>query len=198
MNQFVILNIGCGKTRIPGSIGIDRASIEGFTDIVHNLDLVPYPFQDASVDEIHLYHVLEHLENPVKIMEEIHRILKPGGMLYMRVPHFSSMGAFSDITHKRPFGYTSFDCFQKGALFNYYSQVEFEFVKKRLKYFGQYPNQGVYAKHIHPNTCPFPVRPFVHLMNFLMNLSPVFFERFWCYWFGGACEVELEMRKPAV
>ena len=59
-----IVNIGCGKTRIPGSIGLDVVKIKGFVDKVHDLNKTPYPFKSNSVDEIHMYHVLEHLDKP--------------------------------------------------------------------------------------------------------------------------------------
>ena len=191
----IILNLGCGKTRIPDSIGVDGVKVEGCVDVVHDLNVVPYPFEDSYADEIHLYHVLEHLDNPVEKLEEIHRILKSGGVLYLRVPHFSSMGAFTDITHKRPFGYGSFDGFEKNHYQHFYTKVEYEVLKKEIKYFGLYPNTGVYEKHVHPNKCSRLVRPFVLLVNFLINLSPTFFERLWCYWVGGAAEIEVWLKK---
>jgi len=189
----VVVNIGCGPTRIPDSVGLDRVPIDDFVDIVHDLNITPYPFQENSVDEIHIYHVLEHLTDPISKLEDLHRILKPGGIIHIRVPHFSSMGAFTDMTHIRPFGYMSFDCFQKNDAQHYYTKVEFNILKKELKYFGQYPNSGVYAQYIHPNRCHPLVKPFVLGINFLMNLSPIFFERIWCYWVGGACEVVIDM-----
>lgn len=191
----VILNIGCGKTRIPNSIGVDRVKIENYVDIVHDLEALPYPFPDNYADEIHMYHVLEHLSSPLQKVEELHRILKPGGLLHIRVPHFSSMGAFSDITHVRPFGYISFDCLQPDTYHHFYTEVQFEILNKEIKYFGLYPNTGVYEKYIHNNKCPLFLRPFVRFLNFLINLSPTFFERFWCYWVGGAIEVVVDLRK---
>ena len=193
--EKVILNLGCGKTKIPNSIGVDRVKIENYVDVVHNLDKVPYPFESNSADEIHFYHILEHLHNPVEKLEEIHRILKPGGILYIRVPHSSSMGAFTDLTHMRPFGYFSFDCFQKNHYQHSYTNVEFEILKKEIKYFGLYPNAGFYEKYIHPNQCPWYAKPFVRLINFLIKLSPTFFERIWCYWVGGATEIVVNLKK---
>lgn len=193
--KTVILNLGCGRTRIPGSIGVDCVKIPDSVDVVHDLNVLPYPFESNFADEIHFYHVLEHLDNPVAKLEEIHRILKPGGVLYMRVPHFSSNGAFTDITHKRPFSYFSFDVFEEGNYHSFYTKVRFEILKKELKYFGMYPNSGVYEKYIHANQCPIVARPVVRILNFMMKLSPMAFERLWCYWVGGACEVSLEMRK---
>lgn len=191
----IIINLGCGKTRIPGSIGVDVVKIPGSVDVVHDLNIAPYPFESNVADEIHFYHVLEHLDNPVAKLEEIHRILKPRGVLHMRVPHFSSNGAFTDITHKRPFAVCSFDIFEEGNYHNFYTKVRFQILKKELKYFGMYPNEGVYAEYIHANQCPMLARPFVRAINFLMNLSHTAFERFWCYWVGGACEVVIDMRK---
>lgn len=190
-----ILNLGCGTTRIPGSIGVDVVKIKNYVDIVHNLDKTPYPFKSNSVDEIHMYHVLEHLQNPLEKMEEMHRILKPGGKLYLRVPHFSSMGAFSDITHVRPFGYTSMDIFSEDDYHSFYTKARFKINKKVIKYSGLYPNSGIYEKYIHKNQCPTLARPFVLFINFLISLSPIFFERVWCYMVGGATEVVYEFEK---
>lgn len=194
-NTKIILNLGCGKTKIPNSIGVDRVKIQNFVDVIHDLDTIPYPFDGNSINEIHIYHVLEHLHDPVKKIEEMYRILKPGGMLYIRVPHFSSMGAFSDITHVRPFGYTSFDVFDKNDSHHFYNMSVFQIIKKEIKYFGLYPNDGVYAKYIHKNACPLLIRPFIRLINFLIRCSPLFFERIWCYWVGGATELVVNMRK---
>lgn len=190
-----VLLLGCGKTRIPGAIGVDRTPIDGYVDVIHDLDIIPYPFEDNSASEIHLYHVLEHLHDPLKKLEELHRILMPEGILFIRVPHFSSMGAFSDMTHVRPFGYTSFDCLQKDSYHHFYTSVAFEVLNKEIKYFGLYPNKGLYEQYIHKNQCSFLMRPFVHLVNYLIRLSPMTFERLWCYWVGGATEVVITLRK---
>jgi len=174
---------------------MDVVPLDGFVDVVHDFNIVPYPFADSTFSEIHAYHVLEHLKEPIIAMEELHRLLVPGGMLHIRVPHFSSMGAFTDMTHRRPFGYTSFDCFQKDHAQHYYTKAEFDIVHKEIKYFGLYPNNGVYEKYVHKNSCLFVLRPFVLAVNALICLSPTFFERFWCYWVGGAGEIVLTLKK---
>jgi len=190
-----ILHVGCGKTKIPGSICVDIVEIPGFVDIVHDLNKYPYPFTNNSFDEIHMYHVLEHLDNPLKTIEEMHRILKIGGIFYIRVPHFSSMGAFSDITHKRPFGYSSFDCFEEANSYHFYTKVKFKIIKKKIKYLSHCPNKGIYDKYIYKNTCQYFLRPIIRALNFLIALSPMFFERFWCYWVGGAMEFSVILQK---
>jgi SAM-dependent methyltransferase len=193
----LILNLGCGRTRIPQAVGVDCVMIPGTVDVVHNLNITPYPFKTNSVSEIHFYHVLEHLDDPLKKLEEIHRILMPNGILYVRVPHFSSSGAFTDITHKRPFSYFSFDVFAHDNYHDFYTSIRFEICNRQIKYFGLYPNDGVYEQHVHKNQCMLLARPVVRLINWLISLSPVAFERFWCYWVGGACEVVFTLRKKA-
>lgn len=195
MIKKIVLNLGCGTTRIPGSIGVDKTKIAKFVDVVHDLDVLPYPFKSGSVDEIHMYHVLEHLHDPIKKLEELYRILKPKGVAYIRVPHFSSVGAFSDITHIRPFGYTSFDILVPTDPHHFYTAVKFNIAQKEIKFFGMYPNSGLYEKYVHKNKCPYIIRPFIHFINFLIRLSPTLFERFWCYWVGGATEVVISLKK---
>lgn len=190
-----ILNLGCGQTRIPNSIGVDFAKHSNYVDVVHNLNLVPYPFKSGSISEIHIYHVLEHLSQPIKIIEELHRLLMTNGKIFLRVPHFSSLGAFTDITHVRPFAFHSFDCFEINDYFHFYTKANFKILSKEIKYFGLYPNDGIYAKFIHPNKCPFFLKPFVRIINFLIRLSPDAFERIWCYWVGGATELVITMEK---
>ena len=190
-----VLNLGCGRTRLPNALGIDKYRIEDFVDLILELDITPYPFKDNSIDEIHCYHVLEHLHDPLKKLEELHRILKPGGVIYIRVPHFSSMGAFTDLTHIRPFGYYSFNSLEDGEYHHFYSKSVFKILHKEIKYLGLYPNSGIYEQYIHKNECPLLARPFIHLINYLIRLSPMAFERFWGYWVGGATEISLIMKK---
>lgn len=53
-------------------------------DIVGDIHAIPLP--DASVDGIFCLAVLEHVQNPIKAVEEMYRILKPGGKILIYVP----------------------------------------------------------------------------------------------------------------
>jgi predicted SAM-dependent methyltransferase len=55
------LNLGCGSDYRQGYINVDRVS--GVADVVHDLNVFPYPWSDNSVDEIVARHILEHLED---------------------------------------------------------------------------------------------------------------------------------------
>lgn len=83
------LNIGAGKTRIPGWTPIDRKlGTEAF----------PLNYADNSVEEIRASHILEHFsfrEVP-QALEEWKRVLKPGGKLRVSVPDFQKIVAHYD------------------------------------------------------------------------------------------------------
>lgn len=101
------LNLGCGKTIKEGWINVDLIENEG-VDVVWDLNKFPYkPFKDNEFDYILLDGILEHLDNPEKVIQELWRISKKGAEILITVPHFSSWQAWGDITHKRPFNHTS-------------------------------------------------------------------------------------------
>ena len=92
------LNVGCGQIRIPDSIGVDfdPATV---ADVIHDLDSFPWPFEDASFDRIVCSHVLEHLKTPWRAMNELIRIARPGALVEIATPHYSSPDSWGDITH---------------------------------------------------------------------------------------------------
>ena len=97
-----VLDIGCGSAKVPGSVGLD-VSPDTAADIVHDLDVFPYPIQDESFDDILLQDVLEHVQQPIRLFEELHRIARPGACIQLRTPHFSSVLAYGDPTHRHAF-----------------------------------------------------------------------------------------------
>lgn len=95
------LNLGCGNNYLQGYINVDR--VPGIADTVHDLDKIPYPWPDNSADEILMRHVLEHLQDVRKVMDELWRLLKPGGSLVLYVPHFSHFQALTHPEHRHAF-----------------------------------------------------------------------------------------------
>jgi ubiquinone/menaquinone biosynthesis C-methylase UbiE len=103
----VIIELGCGQKKKPGSITIDRVDLPN-VDIVADME-EGLPFlPDNSVGAIHCRSVLEHIENFESLMREITRVLKKDGKANIFVPHFSNPYYYSDYTHKRFFGLYSF------------------------------------------------------------------------------------------
>jgi SAM-dependent methyltransferase len=56
-------------------------------------DLLEQPFAAATFDAAIAEQVFEHLYTPVEYMKELHRLLKPGGVLYVAVPNFGGLAA---------------------------------------------------------------------------------------------------------
>lgn len=76
-------------------------------DVLHDLEKLPYPFDDDSFDEVHAYEVLEHTGQQgdwrffFAQFSELWRVLKPGGYLAATCPDYRSMWALGDPSHKR-------------------------------------------------------------------------------------------------
>jgi predicted SAM-dependent methyltransferase len=130
MNTLVpkILDLGCGKKKRPGAIGVDYSDRHN-ADIIHNLNVFPYPLMDNEFDEIYLDNVLEHLDDPMRVMEEVHRISKTGGQVKVIVPYFRSVWAFIDPTHQHFFTVDSFAYYDPDHLIC----QRYDYVKTRFK-----------------------------------------------------------------
>lgn len=79
------INLGCGNNPQDGYINYDKYPIDDRVKYI-DLNVLPLPFKDNSVDEILLSHVLEHLFYPYEVIMECYRILKKGGVLYVNLP----------------------------------------------------------------------------------------------------------------
>lgn len=130
-NKKIKLDLGCGMFKKEGTIGVDF-NPNTQADIVHDLNQFPYPFPDDYADEIYCSHILEHLPNLVKVMEEMHRIGKPGCKVFIKVPYWSSYRAFKDPTHTRFFTEETFDYFTPQSKCNFYTKARFKILKKKL------------------------------------------------------------------
>lgn len=186
------LDIGCGPNKTAGAVGLDILALPG-VDVVHDLNNIPYPFADSSFDEVHCNHVLEHVPDLSATMKEIYRIMRPGGILYIRVPHASCCTtAWADPTHKRFFVHRSFEHFDsRNDIYQF--GTDFRIRKRRLHYYlfnGK--RNGVKLQRM-----PLWLG---YIINFAANLNlttQAIFERLLCYYVGGFEEMyfELEVHK---
>jgi SAM-dependent methyltransferase len=127
-----ILDIGCGFRKAKDAVGIDILP-QSEADIIWNLNKFPWPVPDNEFDVIIAQDILEHLEDIPRVMEEVHRLAKPGARLIIRVPHFSSFDAFTDPTHKHFFSSCSFDYFIPGTkYYQKYRQSQVRFSKEKI------------------------------------------------------------------
>lgn len=101
------LDLGCGRRKREGWTGVDSNPAVS-PDVLHSLERFPYPFADSSVDEVVMDNSLEHLHDQLGVMEELHRVAKPGALITLHVPYFRSHWAFNDPTHVRFFSVEAF------------------------------------------------------------------------------------------
>jgi len=102
-----VLNLGCGLRHMVGAVNVDAYECAK-PDVLHDLNVTPYPFENDEFDRIYAHHVFEHLPNWWGAFEECGRILKPGGILEISVPAASSDTALTYKDHVRVFAQCSF------------------------------------------------------------------------------------------
>ena len=135
-----LLDLGCGRTKRPGAIGVDRNPSVG-ADVLADLDRTPYPFGDDSFDEILLDNVLEHLADVPATMRELFRIARPGALVIVKVPYFRSKWAAIDPTHRHLFTVESMSYFDRRHPFHdQYRYAEVDLRVERVSF-----NDGVHA-----------------------------------------------------
>lgn len=113
-----LLDLGCGRGEfLRGFIrcgldgcGVDQSSIAKSicpeAEILQSdLENEPLPYDDNSFDVVFSKSVLEHFYYPEKLVMEIYRIVKPGGLVITMVPDWESVYKtfYEDYTHRTPF-----------------------------------------------------------------------------------------------
>ena len=76
------------KNEKKGFIEVDILKLEG-VDIVHDLNYTPYPFENNVSDEISMNNVLEHINNILRVIDELYRIGKNKCIINITVPYFN-------------------------------------------------------------------------------------------------------------
>lgn len=97
------IDLGCGDNKREGFKGVDLFKTKS-TDYVHDLLKFPWPFKTGSVEEAHSSHFFEHIPAKMrpKFMDELYRVLEPGGKATIICPYYRSVRAIQDFTHEWP------------------------------------------------------------------------------------------------
>ena len=168
------LNLGSGPDIKKGYVNMDILNMPG-VDIVHDLNKFPWPIKANTFEEIYASHVLEHVDNLIEVMKELHRISKNHAKIIIRAPHFSCGVTYRDPTHKRAFSYFTYDYFTDKC---FYGLTKFKISKRKLNF----------------TRWAFPFLNYI--FNPLINLSPEIYERFFCWMLPcSECLFELEVIK---
>lgn len=98
---MVRLDLGCGKNPREDFTGVDVRDFG--QEIVCDLR-GDWKWEDDSVDEVHCSHFVEHLtaQERIHFVNELYRVLKPGGKATIITPHWASNRAYGDLTHQWP------------------------------------------------------------------------------------------------
>jgi hypothetical protein len=131
-------------------------------DILHDLTVVPWPIEDNYADSIYSSHVVEHLPELGPFLDEVVRIAIDGADFELIFPHYSR--SWFSNQHKRAYGI---------HILQGFPQFEVYDIKLKYTWWGW--------KHWYK----FPAYITLATIEFFANLSPKFWERVWCYWFGG-------------
>lgn len=167
------LNVGCGSDIRNGWVNLDVAKLDG-VDVVHDIEKLPLPFPDYSFDEILCKDVLEHVDY-VKVLRDLHRILKAGGRLTIRVPHFSSRNNFADPTHKKMFSIQTFNFFVKNGPYRSWDKRSYYFDFSFNKISGSKIIFSKYLFYDYPLEFLFNICPYLqnlYEMTFLSRFFP--------------------------
>jgi SAM-dependent methyltransferase len=179
------LDVGCGDKKREGYTGMDVVSLP-CVDIVHDMNLTPWPFTDSTFDEVIFDDVLEHSTNLLGILSEVFRVAKPGAIIKISTPHFSSDNMYSDPTHTTFFSSRSFNYFDKSLAYKhsfYLKDVDFRIIKCHISFREYFTYSGK--------------RPLFNPLKwfgieFLVNKNKRIYERLFC-WILPAAELYFEL-----
>jgi SAM-dependent methyltransferase len=111
-HDATMLDIGCGSawlaehfddyTGLDGSPEAVAAAAERGRRVLLASVHEPLPFADASFDGVIMKDLLEHVDDPVHVVREARRVLKPGGLAFASSPD-AQRWVWNDYTHRRPF-----------------------------------------------------------------------------------------------
>ena len=95
-----VLDLACGNNKQRFSIGMDKRKLDG-VDIVHDMEELPWPFEDEHFTRIIASHIVEHLKPwlMIDIMNEAWRVSQVGGQMLIVTPYAGSFGFYQDPTH---------------------------------------------------------------------------------------------------
>lgn len=105
------LNLGANDRTLPGFLSVDICPP---ADQLVNLAEYPWPWGDSTVEEVFAHDVFEHLPNKRETMNELWRILRPGGRADVCVPTIRGVGAVCDPTHVSYWSCGDFEYYEHG------------------------------------------------------------------------------------
>ena len=141
MSKPIKLHLGCGTVILKDWVNLDCVKLPG-VDIVHDLNVLPLPFEAESVDEILCNDVFEHVAY-IPLLKDCHRLLVPGGKIHIEVPHFSACNNYVDPTHINMFSVKTFNFFVSDTYEGKHRGYYFDFSYRSLSHKRLTFNKGL-------------------------------------------------------
>jgi SAM-dependent methyltransferase len=128
------LNLGAGNDIIAGALNHDRVKHRPEIAVAHDLNVLPWPWEDDSFDVIVAKTVLEHLRiNLVVSLDECWRLLRPEGLIYLKLPYWQAERSYDDPTHLWRFTLRSLNYFDpetpEGASYGMYTDRKWKLMR---------------------------------------------------------------------
>jgi SAM-dependent methyltransferase len=150
-----LLDVGCGSAWLAGHFrdytgvdgapeAVEAAGSRGRTVILADVD-EPLPFADGAFGGAVLKDLLEHVRDPVAVVREVRRVVRPGGRVFASSPD-AQRWVWDDYTHRRPFTRKAFRLLFADQGW----QVE------RVGYESVAPGTSIVAARTRSNRRPFP------------------------------------------
>jgi SAM-dependent methyltransferase len=127
---LLALDLGAAHNRPPSYLGVDQHAGDD-VDFVATLP-EPMPFTDSSVGVIRAVDFLEHVADKVALINELYRVLAPGGLLLTQTPSSDGRGAYQDPTHVAFYNENSFWYYTERQYRNFVPEIEAAFQASRL------------------------------------------------------------------
>lgn len=130
------LNLGCCDAPLPGYVNVDLIPGPGVDQVADLRERWPWP--ESSAAFVRAWDVIEHLPDKVFTMNELWRVLSPGGRAEIAVPTTDGTGAFQDPTHVSFWNRRSFLYYEAGnpyreRFFRHYGiQAKFRVLTERI------------------------------------------------------------------
>jgi SAM-dependent methyltransferase len=152
-----VLDVGCGTgwigRHLTNYTGVDGSpdAVRQAQDLGRNVQLAdvdePLPFPDRSFDGVILKDLLEHVSDPVNVVAETLRVLRPGGTVFASSPD-AQRWVWNDYTHRRPFTRRAFQMLFRDQ----------GFADVRAGYESVMPGTSIISKRTRDHRRPAPLR----------------------------------------
>ena len=110
------LNLGCGQDKREGWTNVDKMAAAAPDEVV-DLEVLPWPWAESSIEEVAMKDVLEHLgadtDIYLGIIKELYRVCQHDASIQIIVPHPRHDTFLGDPTHVRPITPQGLELFSK-------------------------------------------------------------------------------------